>query len=106
MTMSDLLSWGLAMSAGAGLGVLFFGGLWWTVRRGVVSEYPALWFLASAVLRTGFVLAGFYVASDGQWPRLLWCLLGFVVARVLVTWATRSPAAISPRKTSESDHAA
>ena len=37
----------LVLVGGAGvlLGVFFFGGLWWTVRRGVSSNRPALWFL-------------------------------------------------------------
>ena len=33
------------------LGTMFFGGLWWTVRTGVSSQRPALWFLGSLVLR-------------------------------------------------------
>jgi len=34
--MNEALTWAFSMLAGAGLGVLFFGGLWWTVRK-VVS---------------------------------------------------------------------
>lgn len=104
--MSNLLMAGLAWSAGIGLGAMFFGGLWWTVRRGVSSEYPALWFFVSVVLRTGLVLAGFYLASGGAWTRLLWCLLGFVMARVGVIWLTRYAPANLPRPVSEPDHAA
>ena len=42
------------------LGALFFGGLWWTVRKGVSSTQPALWFFGSLLLRTSIALAGFY----------------------------------------------
>jgi hypothetical protein len=35
-------------------------------------------------------LAGFYFVSGGHWERLLLCLLGFVMARLAVTWLTRS----------------
>jgi hypothetical protein len=35
-------------------------------------------------------LAGFYFVSGGQWERLLLCLVGFVIARLVVTWLTRS----------------
>ena len=38
--------------AGALLGVFFFGGLWWTVQKGVASERPAFWFLGSLLVRT------------------------------------------------------
>jgi len=40
--MTELLI--LALAAGLVLGAIFFGGLWWTVRKGVSSKYPALWF--------------------------------------------------------------
>ena len=68
--------------AGMLLGAIFFGGLWWTVRKGVSSPRPALWFLGSLLLRTSIALAGFYFVSGGHWERLLACLLGFVIARL------------------------
>ncbi len=54
---------GLAIScvAGVALGVFFFGGLWLTVRKGVSSRRPALWFLGSMLVRIGATLAGFYL---------------------------------------------
>jgi F1F0 ATPase subunit 2 len=77
----------LVLMGGTGvlLGVLFFGGLWWTVRRGLASKRPALWFLSSLLLRTGIVLAGFYFVSGGRWDGLLACLAGFVIGRFIVT---------------------
>ena len=72
--MSDILALALALFAGALLGTFFFGGLWWTVQKGVVSERPALWFLGSLLLRTGLILAGFYLVSQGHWSRLVACL--------------------------------
>lgn len=72
------------------LGGIFFGGLWWTVGKAISSTRPALWFLTSLLLRSSIVLAGFFFVSGGQWQRLLLCLLGFIVARVAVTWLTRS----------------
>jgi len=75
----------LAGGAGTLLGVFFFGGLWWTVRRGLAAKRPALWFLGSLLLRTAIVLAGIYLVSGGRWDGLLACLAGFVVARFIVT---------------------
>jgi F1F0 ATPase subunit 2 len=85
MAMIELLPLAAACAAGLLLGAGFFGGLWWTVRRGVSAERPALWFLGSVVLRMSIVLVGFYLVSSGDWKRLLACLLGFVIARSLVT---------------------
>lgn len=82
----------LAGGAGVLLGVLFFGGLWWTAQRGLASRRPALWFVGSFLLRTSVVLAGMYVVSSGRWEALLACLVGFVVARVIVTRLAGSPA--------------
>ena len=88
--MSETLILLLAVVAGALLGGLFFGGLWWTVRRAVSSKSPALWLLGSLLLRTGIILAGFYMLARGHWERLLACLLGFLVARLLVMRLTRT----------------
>lgn len=83
--MNDAAILVLAGGAGILLGAVFFGGLWWTVRRGFSSKRPALWFLGSLVLRTSIGLAGFYFIFGGQWDRLLGGLLGFVIARFIVT---------------------
>jgi F1F0 ATPase subunit 2 len=77
-----------ALVAGMLLGAMFFGGLWWTVRKGVSSTCPALWFFSSLLLRTSLTLAGFYVISNGHWEKLLVCLLGFTMARPIVTRLT------------------
>ena len=79
-----------AWLAGGVLGAIFFGGLWWTIRRGVSAQQPALWFLGSLMARMGVALAGFYVVSGGHWERLVACLLGFVTARLVVMRLTRS----------------
>jgi hypothetical protein len=44
----------LAGSAGVLLGVFFFGGLWWTVRRGLSSKRPALCFSAASCCERAF----------------------------------------------------
>jgi F1F0 ATPase subunit 2 len=84
-----LVVWTGALLAGFALGAVFFGGLWWTVRRGAVSPTPARWFIGSLVLRTTTVLAGFYAVGAGQPALMGLCLLGFLVARAVVLRATR-----------------
>jgi F1F0 ATPase subunit 2 len=95
----------LALTTGVLLGVVFFGGLWWTIRRGLSSEHAALWFFASLFLRTSIVLAGFYVVASDSWKTLLACILGFVAARLVVTWFTRLPGQIRPAQLPEGSHA-
>ena len=90
--MNEFLSLAPALAAGVLLGVIFFGGLWWTVIRGLSSERPALWFFVSMLARTGITLGGFYFIGGENWERWLLCLLGFVLARAIVKWLTRPPA--------------
>jgi F1F0 ATPase subunit 2 len=87
---NDGLSLVLALVTGVLLGAIFFGGLWWTVRKGFSSERPALWFFGSLLLRTSITLAGFYFIARDDWERLLACLLGFVMARFVVMRLTRT----------------
>jgi F1F0 ATPase subunit 2 len=88
--MHDLLRLAPPLAAGLLLGAFFFVGLWWTVIKGVSSPRPALWFLGSMLLRMSVTLAGFYFVGRESWERWLLCLLGFVVARVVVQ-LTRPP---------------
>ena len=71
------------------LGTLFFGGLWFTVKKAVASKTPAVWFVGSFLFRTGITLLGFYYTSLGNWQRLLICMLGFIVARLVITYLTK-----------------
>jgi len=89
--MSEVLGLILPAVAGVLLGAFFFGGLWWTVRKGVASKQPALWFLGSLLLRASIVLASFYLVGRGHWERWLVSLLGFVIARVIMTRLSREP---------------
>lgn len=103
--MNETLSMMLSLMAGGVLGVIFFGSLWWTVRKGVSSQRPALWFFGSLLLRTAITLAGFYFISGGHWERLLACLLGFVIARLVVTWLTRPSGENQARHVQEAGNA-
>ena len=103
--MNETLTLVLASVAGVSLGALFFGGLWWTVQKGVSSKRPARWFFGSLLLRMSIVLVGFYFVSSGHWKRLVMCLLGFVLARLIVTWLTRPSGDNQTRPAQEARHA-
>ena len=103
--MNETLMLAVAGVTGLVLGAIFFGGLWWTVSKGVLSPRPALWFLGSTVLRMSIVLAGFYFIGRGHWDRMLACLLGFVIARFLVMRFTRTPVEHNNSEVKEASHA-
>ena len=97
--MNDVAVLAIAGIGGAALGMMFYGGLYWTVRRGLESKTPALWFSGSLLLRTVLVLGGFYAISGGDWHRLIACMPGFLLARLVVTrWGERSAVRCKPLK--------
>ena len=103
--MSELLFLALALVAGLMLGAIFFGVLWWTVRKGVSGKSRALWFPVSMLLRMSIVLVGFYFVGREDWERLVSCLLGFIIARIIVMRLTRTPIEHSNSTVKEVGHA-
>ncbi len=89
--MNDLIALLLSGLAGLALGAFFFGGLWWTLRKVLVSLRPVLWQLGSLLVRFGVVLSGFYLVADGTWQRMFACLAGFVLARFVLLRLVPSP---------------
>jgi F1F0 ATPase subunit 2 len=75
----------LLFAAGAVLAALYLGALWWTVQRVARADQPALWLLASLLMRLLLLGAAFYlIIVDGHWQGLLAALAGFVVLRTFV----------------------
>ena len=85
--MIEGLGWLLAVLGGAALGLFYYAGLWFTLRRLPEQTHPALWVFGSFILRLAVSMAGFYVilGPDRHLPRLGVALLAFIVARVLLT---------------------
>jgi F1F0 ATPase subunit 2 len=103
--MNDFLILAFAWVVGLLIGAIFFGGLWWTVRKGASSKHPAHWFLGSLLLRMSIALTGFYIVGRGDWERLVSCLLGFIVARFIAMRATRPPVEKQNSVAKEASHA-
>lgn len=80
----------LAFIAGMALGMFFFGGLWFTVKKAVTSKIPGIWFFISFFLRVGVVLIGFYYISQEGWQSLIICVIGFIIARFVVINLTKT----------------
>jgi F1F0 ATPase subunit 2 len=82
--LSEVLLFVLALAVGAGLGIIYFGGLWLTVKRLPTARRPVLLTLLSFAGRLGVVLMGFYLIMDGHWERLIVCLLAFLAVRAIL----------------------
>lgn len=86
---SSLVSLASALACGIALGLFFFCGLWWTVHMGATSRQPALWLFGSLLMRMSIALVGIYYVAGSDWERMLCCLSGFVIGRVIVVRITR-----------------
>ena len=80
----------LAFLVGVLAGAVFFGGLWWTIRKALPSNLAGVWFAGSFLVRTAIALVSFYAVGQGDWRRLVSSVAGFLVARLLVVRLTRS----------------
>lgn len=87
--MTEIIYMIIALIAGLIIGAFFFGGLWFTVKKALSSQRPALWFIGSFIVRVGFTLAGFYLVAQTDLKKVLICLLGFMAARFVVTRITK-----------------
>jgi F1F0 ATPase subunit 2 len=94
--MNEAIILAASMLAGILLGTFFFGGLWWTIRKGPPSEWSGLVFAGSFMVRTAVAIAGFYFVSHGDWRKLIACLVGFLIARIVVTQLIRLPSHKTP----------
>ena len=74
----------LILIAGFALGIVFYGGLWLTVRALPTSRHAVLLSLLSFWGRTGLVVVGLLLAMDESWQKALICLAGFTGAKVML----------------------
>ena len=82
--MNQLIPLFLAFVAGIVVGLFYFGGLWLTVQRLPQTRRPAVLSLVSLFIRLSLTLAVFYLVMAGRWERLLACLAGFLLMRLLL----------------------
>ena len=90
-----------AVGLGGLLGVTYFGGLWWTVRRMSLWRYPLGFYFGSLIGRLTVLLGAFYgLLGDSSGPRLAAALVGFLTARLLLIrlLGRESAGAMGPRE--------
>lgn len=83
MSRSGMMLSAIAFVAGMGLGAIYFGGLWLTVRRLPSTRFPVRWLVGSWLLRAIVALGGFYGLLREHWSYALTGVGGFWVARTL-----------------------
>jgi F1F0 ATPase subunit 2 len=103
--MNDILMLLLAVTGGGLLGVFYFAGLRWTLRKSLASRATALWLSFSLLLRSGVCLYGIYWIGANDAVRILACLGGFIVARMIVMKLTGDSVFARDPDANEAGHA-
>ena len=85
MSVTELGAATVGLATGVMLGVVFFGGLWWTVRRVLRYGAAGWWFVCSYLIRLAVIAAGLYVISHDNPVRGVAAGLGLVLTRFAVT---------------------
>ena len=101
MITSDPVQLALSFVAGAIAGGLFFVGLWLTVQRLAVAQHPAGLVLFSFIVRVAIILGVLYLVGRDHIDRMLACLLGFLLARLVVMRVTGSRSESRPKSGKE-----
>jgi F1F0 ATPase subunit 2 len=94
--------------SGSVLGLLFFVGLWYTVKQAMLSNRAHRWFILSFALRMTLLLAVFFfISKSAQWQDLACALIGFVITRSIFIrmLPTPTPLQTTGQKTKVSTHA-
>lgn len=89
--MTQLSFIALAVLGGALAGLLFFGGLWWTVQRIPYVKRPVVLTLSSLLLRLALTMVVFYtiMAVTGHVLYLGLALAVFIAVRVFMAGQVR-----------------
>ena len=82
-------AWLLAVFGGGAVGALYFGGLWWTVRRIARTRHPGLLMAASYLVRTTIAAVALLAVASGEAGKVLAALAGFLVVRVALVRSVR-----------------
>lgn len=72
------------LAFGAGLGIIYFGGLWLTLMHLPGSKQPALYTLGSFIGRSLICLFGFYLVLGSGLDGLISSLAGFILVKIIL----------------------
>lgn len=72
------------------LGAIFFGGLYWTVKKLNEVKNPSLLIVFSFLLRVAVLLIGLYYVSQNGFQGVLLSLLGIIIIRYIMIYAINS----------------
>lgn len=95
----------LSLAAGGAVGLVFFGGLWLTVKTMRQAKSPAvLMFFSLAVRMIVFVAAFYAIAKWGNWVYLVIALASSIIVRtVLIRTVGKEAIELEPKPPAEAE---
>lgn len=75
------MTWYAALTTGAGLGLVYFAGLWWSVRQLLFRPERRGWIVGGRIVRLVFSGLGFFALSRFGVMAVVVGLAGFWMAR-------------------------
>jgi len=88
----------LVFTAGLLAGVVFFGGLWWTVRQVASVAKSRLFLLASFGVRTAIVFFGGLAVCDEDLAKIIAYMAGMLVVRTIILQRVSLIPAAKPKR--------
>lgn len=82
--MNEVLVFLGVFTAGGGLGLFYFGTLWFSVKRMESQKNPALWLVLSFFVRISLTLGGLYWLFDDNILHIAAAMGGFFVGRTIL----------------------
>jgi F1F0 ATPase subunit 2 len=83
--MSAVIAVAVGLAVGVVLGLVFFGGLWWTTQRLAGSAQPGILVSVSLLVRVAVLAAGLFLLAQVGSAALLAAVLGLLVTRIGLT---------------------
>ncbi len=83
--MSTVIAVAAGLVAGIVLGLVFFGGLWWTTQRLATSSQPGILVSVSLLVRVVVLAGGLFLLAQIGSGALLAAVLGLLVTRIGLT---------------------
>jgi F1F0 ATPase subunit 2 len=83
-SMTEVVTLTGSLATGLIIGVVYFGGLWLTMRAVSASKRPRLLTAVSFIGRLAVAGLGFYLLSAGGWQRPVVAIAGFILMRLLL----------------------
>jgi len=68
------------------LGIIFFGGLYWTIQKLTEVKRPGLLMICSLIFRMAVLLSVLFYVSKSGYMGILYAMLGMFLVRVIMTF--------------------